>query len=278
MSGIVRGVRMDATSTGTRVSIELDGAGWRRVFHLTDPYRVVVDVARHPPGVRGAGPPVVSRVVLDPGHGGKDAGAIGPGGLREKDVTLDVARRAAPALIEQGIQVVLTRDDDRLPTLEERTARANAFGADLFVSIHCNASEVKGHRGVETYVLDATRDELAARVAARENATPLGRGDELAAILGRIRFADQARRSSHFAYLLQRASMGALRTRYQDVADGGVHNAGFYVLVGASMPSVLFEVSYLSNPAEEARLDTSEYRQLLADAIVNAVRAYRLGR
>jgi len=277
-SGILRSIRMDPTSTGTRVSIELDGAGWRRVFHLTDPYRVVIDVARHRPGGRGTGAPVVSRVVLDPGHGGKDAGAIGPRGLREKDVTLDVARRAAPALMSQGIQVILTRDDDRLPTLEERTARANGSGADLFVSIHCNASEWKGRRGVETYVLDATRDELAARIAARENATPLGRGDELASILDRIRLADQARQSSHFAFLLQRASMGALRTRFQDVADGGVHTAGFYVLVGASMPSVLFEASYLSNPAEEARLDSSEYRQLLADAIVNAIRAYRLGR
>jgi N-acetylmuramoyl-L-alanine amidase len=199
-------------------------------------------------------------------------------GLREKDVTLDVARRAAPALTEQGMEVMLTRDDDRLPTLEERTARANAFGADLFVSIHCNASETKGHRGVETYVLDATRDELAARVAARENSTPMGHGDELAGVLNRIRFADQVRQSTHFAYLLQRASMGALRARFQDVSDGGVHTAGFYVLAGASMPAVLFEVSYLSNPTEEARLDTGDYRQLLADGIVNAIRAYRLGR
>ena len=192
-SGIIRHVRMEATSTGTRVAIELDGAGYRRVFPLTDPYRVVVDVARRRPGVRSARAPTVLRVVLDPGHGGKDAGATGLRGLREKDVTLDVARRAAPALTEQGMEVMLTRDDDRLPTLEERTARANAFGADLFVFIHCNASETKGHRGVETYVLDATRDELAARVAARENSTPMGHGDELAAVLNRIRFADQVR-------------------------------------------------------------------------------------
>ncbi len=127
----------------------------------------------------------------------------------------------------------------RLPTLEERTARANAFGPDLFVSsIHCNASETKGHRGVETDAFDATRDELAARVAARENSTPMGHGDELAAVLNRIRFADQVRQSTHFAYLLQRASMGALRARFQDVSDGGVHTAGFYVLAGASMPAV----------------------------------------
>jgi N-acetylmuramoyl-L-alanine amidase len=276
--GIVRRVRLEPSSTGTRASIELDGPGWRRVFHLTEPYRVIIDIARHAPGTRATTGAIVSRVVLDPGHGGKDVGAVGPRGLREKDVTLDVARRAAITLTEQGIQVILTRDDDRLPTLEERTARANASGADLFVSIHCNASETRGHRGIETYVLDSTRDELAARIAARENATTLGRGDELAAVIHGINFADQAHRSAHFASLLQRASMGALRTKFPDVSDGGVHPAGFYVLVGARMPSVLFETSYLSNTTEETRLDTAEYRQLLADAIANAIRAYRMGR
>ena len=109
--------------------------------------------------------------MLDPGHGGKDTGAVGPSGVKEKEITLDVAHRVAPVLAGQGIQIVLTRDDDRFVSLEERTARANAFAADLFVSIHCNASESKGRRGVETYVLDTTRDEIAGRGAARENAT-----------------------------------------------------------------------------------------------------------
>jgi N-acetylmuramoyl-L-alanine amidase len=276
--GIVTRIRAAATTTGSRVVLDLDGRAWRRVFALQDPFRIVLDVARHPPGVQGRNPRRVTRVVLDPGHGGKDVGAAGTNGTREKEVTLDIAHRVAPILAAQGIQVVLTRDDDRFVSLEERTARANAFGADLFVSIHCNASESRTPRGVETYVLEPTRDELAARVAARENATTQAATAELASILGGMRVADEAARSVRFARLLQRASVVALRLRYDDVVDGGVHTAGFYVLVGARMPSVLFEASYLSNPGDEQRLGSDEGRQLFADAVVNAVRAYREGR
>lgn len=276
--GVVARVRADATSTGSRVSLDLDGHAWRRVFYMHEPFRIVVDVARRPPGVKGRNARSVSRVVIDPGHGGKDTGAVGPGGVREKDVTLDVAHRVAPVLAGQGIQVVLTRDDDRFVTLEERTARANAFGADLFVSIHCNASESRGRRGIETYVLDTTRDEIADRVAARENATTQAASAELASILGGMRMADEAQRSTRFAQLLQRAAATAVQMKYADVVDGGVHTAGFYVLVGARMPSVLFEASYISNPIDEQRLGSDDYRQLVADAVANAVKAYREGR
>jgi N-acetylmuramoyl-L-alanine amidase len=278
-AGIVTRLRTDATSTGSRVSLDLDGRAWRRVFYMHEPYRIVVDVARNPPGVVGRrGPRSVARVVLDPGHGGKDTGAVGPAGMKEKDVTLDIAHRAAPVLATEGLQVVLTRDDDRFVSLEERTARANAFAADLFVSIHCNASDSHGRRGVETYVLDTTRDEIAARVAARENATTQAASAELASILGGMRMADEAQRSGRFARLLERSATTSVQTKYGDVVDGGVHTAGFYVLVGARMPSVLFETSYISNATEEARLATGEYRQLIADAIANAIKAYRQGR
>ena len=276
--GVVARVHAEATSTGSRVTLDLEGRAWRRVFYMHEPYRIVVDVATHPPGTQGRGARTVSRVVLDPGHGGKDTGAVGPSGVREKDVTLDVAHRVAPVLAAQGIQVVLTRDDDRFVSLEERTARANGFNADLFVSIHCNASESKGRRGVETYVLDTTRDEIAGRVAARENATTQPVSAELASILGGMRLADEAQRSTRFAQLLQRAATTAVQTRFGDVVDGGVHTAGFYVLVGARMPSVLFETSYISNATEEQRLASDAYRQLMADAIANAVKAYREGR
>jgi N-acetylmuramoyl-L-alanine amidase len=276
--GIVTRIRADATSTGSRVTVDLDGRAFRRAFVMRDPYRIVVDIAHHPPGVSGRSPRAVTRLVLDPGHGGKDTGAVGSGGLREKDVTLDIARRAAPILSAKGIQVVLTRDDDRFVSLEERTARANAFGADLFVSIHCNASEKGLRRGVETYVLDTTRDELAARVAARENATTQASTVELASILGDLRLADQSQRSTRLAQLVERAATSAIGARYGDAVDGGVHTAGFYVLVGADMPGVLFETSYISNTAEEQRLTSEEYRQILADAIANAVKAYREGR
>jgi N-acetylmuramoyl-L-alanine amidase len=277
-TGLVTRVRAEATSTGSRVSLDLEGHAWRRVFYMHEPYRIVVDVARHPPGSEGHGTRPVSRVVLDPGHGGKDTGAVGPGNVREKDVTLDIAHRVAPVLAGQGMQVVLTRDDDRFVSLEERTARANAFGADLFLSIHCNASESKGRRGIETYVLDTTRDEIAGKVAARENATTQAASAELASILGGMRLADQATRSTKFAQLLQRSAMATIGLKFSDAVDGGVHTAGFYVLVGARMPGVLFEGSYISNTTEEQRLGTEAYRQLLADAIANAVKAYREGR
>jgi N-acetylmuramoyl-L-alanine amidase len=278
LSGIVTRLRTEATSTGARLTLDLDGPGYRKVFYLLEPYRVVVDIARHPPGVAARGRRVIDRVVLDPGHGGTDPGAIGPSGLREKDVTLDIAERVAPLLMRDGLRVLLTRDDDRFIPLEDRTARANAFPADLFVSIHCNAAENHARHGVETYVLDTTKDEIASRVAARENATSQAATAEIGSILASLRMADQATHSNHLAELLQKAAMAGARDRYPDVSDGGVKTAGFYVLVGARMPSILFETSYISNPVEEQRLRTDDYQQRLADAIVNAVRAYRQGR
>jgi N-acetylmuramoyl-L-alanine amidase len=275
--GIVTRIQTEATSTGSRVWLHLDGHAWRRVFELREPYRVVVDVARRPPGVQTGGPRTVARVVIDPGHGGSDSGARGPDGLEEKEVTLDIGLRVTRILEAQGIQVLLTRAEDAFVSLEERTARANAFGADIFVSIHCNASDSRGHRALETYVLDTSRDEIAARVAARENATTQAASGDLASILGGLRLADGARRSRRLAQLLLRASTTAVQARYGDAVDGGVHAAGFYVLVGARMPAVLFETSYISNPTDERRLESAEYRQILADAIANAVRAYREG-
>jgi N-acetylmuramoyl-L-alanine amidase len=279
MAGIVTRVRAEPTATGARVTLDLDGQAYRKVFYLPEPYRVIIDIARHPPGaIPASGRRRVERVVLDPGHGGWDPGAIGPGGLHEKDVTLDLARRVGPVLMREGLTVLLTRDDDRYVPLEERTARANAFGADLFVSIHCNAAENHVRHGIETYVLDTTKDEIASRIAARENATSQAATAEIGSILASLRLADQANHSTHLAELLQRAAMVSLRDGYKDVHDGGVHTAGFYVLVGARMPSVLFETSYISNPAEESRLGLEDYKRRLADAIENAVRAYREGR
>ncbi|HVJ91179.1 MAG TPA: N-acetylmuramoyl-L-alanine amidase [Labilithrix sp.] len=279
VSGIVSRVLAEATSTGSRIALDLTGPAYRRVFHLLEPFRIVIDIAKNPPG---AGPKganrAVNRVAIDAGHGGNDPGAQGPSGLREKDVTLAVARKLAPILSRLGIQVALTREDDRYVTLEERTARANAFGADLFVSIHCNAAENKTRRGVETYVLDTTTSDMAGRVAARENATSQAASNEVAQLLASMRLADQATRSTHFAELLQRAGVASLGAQYADVLDGGVHHAAFYVLVGARMPAVLFETSYISNAIDEQRLGLADYQQRLADAIANAVKAYREGR
>ncbi|HEY8079252.1 MAG TPA: N-acetylmuramoyl-L-alanine amidase [Labilithrix sp.] len=279
IGGIVTSILAEPTSTGSRVSLDLAGPAYRRVFHLLEPYRVVIDIARQPPGAgpHGKGRDV-SRVVIDPGHGGNDPGASGPTGLKEKDVTLAIAHKLAPVLARQAIEVTLTRDDDRYVTLEERTARANAFGADVFVSIHCNAAENRARKGVETYVLDATQSELAGKVAARENAASSAASNEVAQLLTSMRLADQSTRSTKLAELLQRAGVASIGSQYPDVVDGGVHRAGFYVLVGARMPAVLFETSYISNAAEEQRLGSDDYQQRLADAIANAIKAYREGR
>jgi N-acetylmuramoyl-L-alanine amidase len=266
----------------TRIVLDLARSAYRRIFYLPEPFRVVIDVATHPPSKASfspGSPRAVTRVALDAGHGGNDLGAIGPSGLREKDVTLDIAHIAAPILSrELGIPTLLTRDDDRLVPLDERAARANAFHADLFVSIHCNASESGAAHGIMSFVLDTTRDEVAARIAARENATSLAATSQVASIASSLRLSDLAQRSTHFAELLQRSTMGALAGRFGDASDQGVKTAGFYVLLGAEMPSVLFETSFISNPGEEKRLATADYKQKLADAIINAVRAYREGR
>lgn len=279
LGGIVSRIIAEPTSTGSRVALDLNGRAYRRVFTLLEPFRIVIDIARQPPGAGPTGKGrSVARVVLDPGHGGNDPGASGPTGLKEKDVTLAIAHKVAPLLARDGVEVTLTRDDDRYVTLEERTARANAFGADIFVSIHCNAAENKTRRGVETYVLDTTASETAGKVAARENGASAGASNEVAQLLASMRLADQATRSTRLAELLQRAGLASLAGQYDGVADGGVHRAGFYVLVGARMPAVLFETSYISNTIDEQRLGSVGYQQRLADAIANAIKAYREGR
>jgi N-acetylmuramoyl-L-alanine amidase len=276
MEGFSRRFSIEVGSGGMRVLIEPHSKLQQRVFHLPDPFRVVIDLAKRVSAPRTGRQ--LQRVMLDPGHGGHDPGAVGAAGLREKDVALEVAHRVAPVLSRQGLAVSLTRDDDRFVSLEERTLRANAFNADLFVSIHCNASEARGQHGVETYVLDTSRDSVANLVAARENASSAAASVELGGILSNMRMADQSQRSVRLAKLLQRSAVAALGIEYPHVRDGGVKPAAFNVLVGARMPSVLFETSYISNPQEEGWLASDRYRSRLADAIVNAVRAYREGR
>ncbi|MFT3764266.1 MAG: N-acetylmuramoyl-L-alanine amidase [Minicystis sp.] len=287
-SGFLRRVRLGPQAGGgTRVVLDLAApAAHRRVFYLPDPFRVVIDVSSRArtaePAAAPPGPREVRRIALDPGHGGNDAGATGPTGLKEKDVTLDIAHRAAPLLAhELGVTTLLTRDSDVYVPLDLRAARANAFNADLFVSIHCNAAENGAARGVQTFILDEARDPegFAARVAARENAQRGRDGESLsAAVLTNLNVAAMAARSRHVAELLQRAALGSLQPRYPDTKDQGIKTAGFFVLVGADMPAVLFETAFISNPEEEGRLATADYRQKLADAIVNAVRAYKAGK
>ncbi|AUX32636.1 MULTISPECIES: N-acetylmuramoyl-L-alanine amidase [Sorangium] len=297
VGGVLRRVRVGVQPKGTRVVLDLAANLYRRIFYLPEPFRIVVDVSTRPPVRDDEGKPggarEVRRVAIDPGHGGNDTGAVGPTGLKEKDVTLDVAHRVAPLLArELKIETLLTRDSDAYVPLELRTARANAFHADLFVSIHCNASDNGRARGVQTFSLAAPHDaeSTSAALAARENAARAARGGqgadpgdpearrEVAAILSNLNVGDMAARSRHFAELLQRSSLASLSPRYPDTKDQGVKGAGFFVLAGADMPAALFETSFISNPDDEARLATADFRQKMADAIVNAIRAYREGK
>ncbi|HEY3666771.1 MAG TPA: N-acetylmuramoyl-L-alanine amidase [Polyangiaceae bacterium] len=283
VGGLVARVRVGAEPSHTRVVLDLTAAAYRKVFYVPEPFRLVIDVSKDAPTVRAedaahGGPRQIHRVVLDPGHGGHDPGASGPSGLREKDVTLDIAHRAAPLIArELGISTLLTRDSDDYVALDERTARANAFQADLFVSIHCNSSEDGAGRGVMTFVLDDSRDPTSTRVAARENDSSAAAAAELAGALTRGEGGQSPGRSNHFAELLQRAAIASLSPSYGDIPDSGIRRAGFYVLAGARMPAVLFETSFISNPVGETRFNTGDFRQKIADAIVNAIRAYRDG-
>ena len=275
--GLLQRVRAVEGAEGTRVVLDLAGAAEHRIFYVPEPFRLVIDVAKPDSSARPSRD--VRRIVLDPGHGGHDPGATGPTGLREKDVALDIAHRAAPLIArELGISTLLTRDTDVYVPLEERTARANGFGADLFISIHCNATERSGGSGVMTFVLDDSKDQLASRIAALENSASTEATSELARALSQSGDRVSDARSNEFASLLQRAAMASLLPSYPDVPDGGVKRAGFYVLAGARMPAVLFETSFISSVRDETRFNTGDFRQKLADAIVNAVRAYKEGR
>jgi N-acetylmuramoyl-L-alanine amidase len=277
-TGLVSRVRLGHRAGGTRLVLDLRRAAYHRVFYLPHPFRLIIDLSVTAPE-RLTIPREIRRVVLDPGHGGHDPGAVGPSGLREKDVTLDIAHRAAPLLArEVGVSTLLTRDVDVYVPLDERAARANAFNADLFISIHMNSSPDGAARGVMTFVLDSSRHESEAQVAARENASTAAAAAELANSLSGIESSSLRAASQLFAELLQRAAGASLRQLYPDVEDHGVQRAGFYVLAGATMPAVLFEGSFISNPVESRRLSSEAYRQRLADALVNAVRAYKEGR
>ena len=225
------------------------------------------------------------RVVLDPGHGGKDPGARGFDGLEEKDVVLAVAKLLAERLrAEPGVEVALTRGDDRYLSLEERTGFANAQGADLFISIHGNASPNRGLHGVEIYYLNNTNNRGTLRLAAMENNLRWDPSNpklqaaipDLSYILSDLRQTYKVEESKQLADSLQHSVVSRLQENYAAVDDLGVKEGPFYVLVGAYMPCVLVEVSFLTNSIEGRRLGTRQYRSALADGIYEGIRRYRL--
>jgi N-acetylmuramoyl-L-alanine amidase len=218
----------------------------------------------------------VGRIVIDPGHGGSDAGTVGPNGLREKDLVLDVSHRLG-ALLEERLnsEVIYARADDSYVALERRPQIANEVKADLFISVHANSSPESVASGVETYYLSFTTSKSALDVAARENATSKRSVYELQDLLQKIALKDKVDESREFASRVEEALyVNSTKTTSAKVRDRGVKRAPFVVLIGANMPSILAEIGFISNPHDEALLMRPEARQKVAEALYKGVAAY----
>jgi N-acetylmuramoyl-L-alanine amidase len=218
----------------------------------------------------------IGRIVIDAGHGGHDTGTIGPTGLMEKDLCLDVALRLGKIIQQKlpGADVVFTRADDTFVPLEERTAIANQAKADLFISIHANSSPDHGARGVETYYLNLKGSAEAMEVAARENASSQQGVHDLEDLVKQIARTEKIDESKEFAQDVQVSLAQRMQKAAKPVRNRGVRKAPFVVLIGADMPSILTEISFLSNPADEGLLKKPEHRQRVAEGIYQGVASY----
>jgi N-acetylmuramoyl-L-alanine amidase len=217
----------------------------------------------------------VQRIVIDPGHGGHDPGAKGKG-VTEAELVLDVALRLEKLLQKQpGVEVKMTRRTDEFIPLQERTAIANRENADLFLSIHANASTNASARGIETYFLNFANNLSEAAVAQRENAASGQTMGALPDFVKAIALNNKLDESKDFANQIQHAMIERLRVSNKTVKDLGVKQAPFVVLIGAAMPSVLAEISFVTNVQEAKLLKSSAYRQRIADALFNAIRKYQ---
>ncbi len=309
--GIVSRIRSSQLDPSrVRVVLDLTREGDYQVFALENPDRVVIDV-RKPAGsgrqqteiraLPGSGndsiagildavpdnsPPTLhvpqhnksaglNLIVVDAGHGGKDPGAIGRNKTREKDVALQMAKKLATALRKGlGCKVLLTRSDDRYLKLQSRTAYANKVGADLFISLHANASTNRNAYGLETYYLNLSKNNQAAAVAARENGTSLEEVGNLEAILFDLMANAKINESSRLAAEIQQSLVENLSPQFSRIKNLGVRQGPFHVLLGATMPSVLVETAFISNGREEKRLKSSDYQKKVAQAIVQGVKDY----
>ena len=213
-------------------------------------------------------------MVVDAGHGGRDTGAVGAHGVREKDLALAIAKKVAPRLTALGFQVVMTRKSDVFVSLDERTRIANEAHADLFVSIHCNAARRRKLAGVETWTLNVASDRYAARLAAFENAEAERTVSDLRLILADLATRANATDARDLAQAVQSSLVRTLRSRVGPVRDHGVKQALFYVLLGTRMPSILVETGFISNPAEEARLRSARFQDGTAEAIARGVKDF----
>lgn len=274
--GIVRLIRSGQHDKETvRIVIELNSAVDYKVFPLTSPDRLVIDISKKPTAARRPGIAVPRTIVIDPGHGGKDPGAIGRHGLMEKEIVLDVGLRLKGLIKERlGAHAIMTREEDIFIPLEERTAIANTKDADLFISIHTNSSRRKEAKGVETYLLGRATDKTAMDTALRENSAPRNKSsDDLQFILTDLMTTARKDESLRLAHYVQTNIVEKLEPRYKSV-DLGVKQAPFYVLVKAKMPSILAEISFISNPEEERLLAEGGYRQAITEAIFEGIKKY----
>jgi N-acetylmuramoyl-L-alanine amidase len=220
----------------------------------------------------------IGRIVVDAGHGGHDTGTIGPNGLMEKDLVLDVALRLGRLLETRlGADVIYTRDDDTFIPLETRTAIANEHQADLFISIHANSSPDPNARGIETYYLNFASSPDALEVAARENAVSEKSIYELQDLVKKITMKEKIEESRELAADVQQSLYSGLASRRSTLRDRGVKKAPFVVLIGANMPSILAEISFVSNPTDAAKLETPEYREKIAESLYRGIARYAGG-
>jgi N-acetylmuramoyl-L-alanine amidase len=305
----------EKTRSTVRLAVDVDFSQIEsyRVYHLFDPFRLVVDIyprgtadvpAKTPapaekaasPGVRTQ-PPVkrqvdpkdpnfngtslartlglgVRTIVIDPGHGRMDPGAIGKSGLQEKEVNLAVALDLQKLLNKAGIDAILTRESDVDVGLDDRTVIANQKRADLFISIHSNAHRDRKRGGVETFFLNISADPSVVELAAMENATSTKNIGEMKSILEKIVQNSKIRESHDLAEDIQRNLVKALSTELPGIQNLGVKGGPFWVLIGGEMPSVLVEISHLSNAKEEAKLKTVKYRELAAQGIYDGIMEY----
>lgn len=295
-------------ATTVRVVAELDLAKVERyqVFPLFDPFRVVLDIfpketAAAPPTVTPDKPPPaepeekpvklpeptadgysmarqlglgIQRVVLDPGHGGEDPGAIGKKGLKEKDVVLAVSAELRTLLVAKGLEVIMTRESDISIPLENRPVIANQQKADLFVSIHANANRNRKKRGVMAFYLNFSPDPQINEIAALENATSTKRIGEMQDTLKKIVQNSKILESRDLAYKIHGNLVKWLSQHYTEVESLGVRGGPFWVLIGGEMPSVLVEISHLSNAQEEERLKSPSYRKQVALGIYEGILEY----
>ncbi len=282
--GLLKRIRTGQFSpTTARVVLDLEQIESYTAFPLYSPYRLIIDVkgkskkteVDQPPEQAQAPQPY--RIMIDPGHGGRDPGAIGVGGLKEKTVVLAISKRLGKKLESRlPVQVFYTRETDVFVPLPERTAQANAVKADLFLSIHANASENPHLQGVETYHLNNTDDRATIRLANFENGLqhlrqPPQVGSELSEIVSDMIHNDKLEGSVILAHVLQSSMMTQVTKRHTRARNLGVKKGPFYVLVGAEMPCVLAEVSFLTHRVQGKLLRSSTYREAIAEGLFHGI-------